>query len=120
MSFQRVIDILDQGIGGPDVDIGAHRAFWRGLTRDEFVAKTVFGNALVVLGDGPASNLVRALKGEAPFGFDLPEAPEGADFRRMPAGRPAVPTDSIAFIEQWINDGCPDEPVVDEPNVVGA
>lgn len=110
MSFQRVIDILDQSIGGPDVGIGAHRAFWRGLTRDEFVARKVFGNTLVVVGDGAASNLVLALKGEAPFGSDLPDPPEGADFRRMPAGRPPVPADSITFIEQWISDGCPDEP----------
>ena len=48
MGFQRVIEILDQAIGGPDVGIGAHRAFWRGLTRDEFVAKKVFGRALVI------------------------------------------------------------------------
>ena len=115
MSFQQVIEILDEAIGGPDVGIGAHRAFWRGLTRDEFVAKKVFGKPLVVVGDGAASNLVLALKGEAPFGSDLPEPPEGADVRRMPAGRPPVPAASIAIIEQWITEGCPDEPVAVEP-----
>lgn len=101
MNFQQVIEILDQAIGGPEADIGAHGPFWRGITRDKFVAKKVFSKDLVVLGDGAASNLVRALKGETPFG-------EGAIFPRMPAGGlPAAPAESIALIEQWINDGCP-------------
>lgn len=109
MSFRRVIDILDEAIGGPQVGIGAHRAFWRGLTREEFVAKKVFGKALVILGDGANSNLVLALKGQAPFGADLSDPPAGATISRMPAGLSPVPADSIAFIEGWINDGCPDE-----------
>ena len=88
MDFQGVIKILDEAIGGPGVGIGAHRAFWRDITRDEFVVKKVFGKAVVVLGDGANSNLVRALKGESPFGSDLPNPPEGATVRRMPAGRP--------------------------------
>ena len=102
MNFQQVVEILDQAIGGPVATIGPpHRTFWRGLTRDQFVAKKVLTKPLVVLGDGAASTLVRALKGETPFG-------EGATFPRMPAGgRPAVPAESIALIEQWINDKCP-------------
>ncbi|HEY9379335.1 MAG TPA: hypothetical protein VIQ02_19835, partial [Jiangellaceae bacterium] len=54
MGFQRVIEILDQAIGGPDVGIGRHGAFWRGITRDEFVAKKVLGKPLVP-GDATAS-----------------------------------------------------------------
>jgi hypothetical protein len=27
--FERVIQILDNAIGGPDASIGAHGAFWR-------------------------------------------------------------------------------------------
>ena len=74
--FERVIQILDNAIGGPDKDIRAHRAFpWRGLTRDQFVAKIVFGREVVTVGQGAASNLVRALKGEAPFGSDPPTPP---------------------------------------------
>ena len=109
MSFQRVIDILDQSIGGPGAGIGGpHRAFWRRLTLAEFITKEILGVPLVAPRDGAASGLVRALKGEAPFGFDLlPEPPEDAIFRRMPAGREPVPAGPIAFIEQWINDGCP-------------
>jgi hypothetical protein len=73
--FERVIQILDDAIGGPDKNIRAHRAFWRGLTWDEFVAKIIFGREVVTVGQGAASNLVKALKGEAPFGSDLPTPP---------------------------------------------
>jgi hypothetical protein len=56
--------------------------------------------------------LRRALKGEAPFGKDLPAPPAGATIKRMPVGFHPVPAESIAVIEQWIDDGCPDqEPV---------
>ena len=51
--YERVIQILDTAIGGPDVGIGAHGAFWRGLTRDQFVAKRVFGQDVVQVGQGP-------------------------------------------------------------------
>ena len=115
MDFQGVIKVLDESIGGPGAGIGAHRAFWRDITRDEFVAKKVFGKAVVVLGDGANSNLVRALKGESPFGSDLPNHPQDATIRRMPAGRPPVPAASIAAIEQWIDAGCPQESVAAQP-----
>jgi photosystem II stability/assembly factor-like uncharacterized protein len=105
--LQKVVDILDAAIGGPDVNIAMHRAFWRGLSRDEFVAKKVLGLDLLVVGDGAASNLVKALRGEAPFGADLPDPPAGAQFSRMPSGRPPVPVADVDFIQQWIDDGCP-------------
>jgi photosystem II stability/assembly factor-like uncharacterized protein len=107
--FQRVCEILDDAIGGPDANIGMHGPFWRGLTSEQFVTKQVFGRPLLVVGDGAASNLVRALKGEAPFGADLEEPPEGATFSRMPAGLPPLASASIAFIQAWIDDGCPDD-----------
>ncbi|WP_194825044.1 YCF48-related protein [Nocardia sp. XZ_19_231] len=109
MGFQRVIQILDDSVGGPDAGVLRHGPFWRNISRDQFIVKKVFGRPLVVLGDGAASNLVLALKGESPFGSDLDDAPEDADTRRMPAGRPAVPADQIAFIEKWIDDECPEE-----------
>lgn len=99
--FERVVQILDQAIGGPDATIRAHGPFWRRKTRDEFVAAQVFGVELVAVGRGEASNLVRALKGEVPF--------DGSQFARMPSGRPPVPGDEIAFIERWIDDGCPED-----------
>lgn len=106
---ERVMQILDEAIGGPNVNIGIHGAFWRGLTRDQFVAKKVFNLDLVVVGNGPASNLVKALKGEAPFGADLPNPPPGAQFSRMPAGLSPVSDADIAFIQTWIDDDCPED-----------
>src|SRR4051794_34289883 len=113
--FQRIIDILDTAIGGPMVDIAVHRAFWRGLTRDQFVAKKVFGLDLVQVGQGADSNLVKALRGVAPFGSDLPDPPADAQFSRMPAGRPPMPDADIAFIERWIDEGCPVDDVAARP-----
>ena len=107
IGFKQVIDILDASVGGPSAPVGAHGAFWRGLTRDQFVQKRVFGRALVALGDSAASNLAKALKGEAPFGSDIGAL--GATFPRMPAGRPPVGATEIAEIEGWIDAGCPEE-----------
>lgn len=104
--FEHVIQILDDAIGGPDASIGAHGTFWRGLTRDQFVAKKVFTLPLIVVGQGASSNLVLALKGETPFGNDLPSPPPDARFPRMPFGLPPVAAEDIAFIERWIDEGC--------------
>ena len=107
-SFEQVIQILDTAIGGSEQNIGVHGAFWRGPTRDQFVALSVKKLPLVSLGDGAGSNLVKALKGESPFGKDLPSPPPDARFSRMPARLPRVPGGDIAFIQKWIDDGCPD------------
>lgn len=104
--FERVIQILDESIGGPTVNIAVHGAFWRGVTRDQFVAKKVQGLDLLVLGNGAASNLVKALKGESPFGQDLDNPPPGARFDRMPSGLDSVSPLNIAFIQKWIDDRC--------------
>lgn len=111
--FERVIQILDEAIGGPAASIRAHGTFWRGLTRDQFVAQEVFTRPLIVVGRGGDSDLVKALRGEFPFGSNT--GTPGATFRRMPAGRPPVPVDQIAFIERWIDDGCPEDPLPSEP-----
>lgn len=104
--YQEVIDILDSAIGGSTASIGAHGPFWRGKTKGQFVDAMVFGQALLIKGNGKGSNLVKALRGETPFGSDI-GAP-GATFRRMPAGQPAVSPQQVAVIEKWIDDGCPD------------
>jgi hypothetical protein len=103
--YQQIIDILDAAVGGSAASVGAHGAFWRGKTRDQFVAATVFGQKLLVVGDGAGSNIVKALSAQAPFGADT--GTPGATFRRMPAGRPPVPAAKIAVIKKWIDDGCP-------------
>lgn len=106
--FQSVIDILDRAIGGPTVQIGFHRAFWR-VPRDQFIEVRVFDEFdLVVVGDGAASNLIKALKGEAPF--------DGSGSPRMPVGG-EVPPEEIAFIERWIDEGCLEDPLEPDSTV---
>jgi photosystem II stability/assembly factor-like uncharacterized protein len=105
--FDRVIQILDAAIGGPNVNIAVHGAFWRGLTRQQFVEKKVQGLDLLVVGNGAASNLIKALKGEVPFGADLEPPPAGALYDRMPSGLNSVADEDIAVIAKWIDDGCP-------------
>ena len=115
--FDRVIQILDESIGGPGVNIAVHGAFWRGVTRDQFVAKKVQGLDLLVMGDGAGSNLVKALKGESPFGQDLDDPPHGARFDRMPSGLDPVSPANIAFIQKWIDDRCPEDTLVARPEL---
>ena len=83
--LEQVVTILDRAIGGPDVNIPVHGAFWRGQTRDSFVALKVRGLDLLVVGNSAASNLIKALKGQAPFGADLDPPPAGAQFTALPA-----------------------------------
>jgi len=103
--FAKVKEILDTLVQGRN--IGAHGAFWRGLSRDQFVAHRVFGYTLVTPGNGANSNLIKALTGQAPFGQDM--GTSGGFMRRMPAGLPAARAEDIDFIQTWINDGCPEE-----------
>jgi hypothetical protein len=108
MKFEDVIAILDDSVGGPDAEVASHGPFWRGITRDRFIAMRVGGRRLVTLGDGDNSNLVKSLRGQAPFGSDLPDPPEGAVTPSMPPSLPPVPAESIKRIADWIDDGCPD------------
>jgi hypothetical protein len=55
---------------------------------------------------GARSGLILAIKGEAPFGTGI-----GGGIPRMPLFRSPVAPDDIAFIEKWIDDDCPDEPM---------
>jgi hypothetical protein len=104
-NFREIVDILDAAVNGPETEVGPpHHAFWRNVTRDEFVATMLLGQPIVISGDGAHSNLIRSLKGELPFGSG-----PGAEFPRMPVGFDPVPDESIQAIESWIDDGCPDE-----------
>lgn len=105
--LDQVKEILDRAVDGEV--IGAHGAFWRNKTRDQFVQTRVFGRVLLVPGQPANSNILKALRGLPPFGSDVGAA--GAIFRRMPAGRAAVAAEDIALIETWIADGCPDDQV---------
>ncbi|SCB53505.1 hypothetical protein GA0061099_10684 [Bradyrhizobium yuanmingense] len=103
--YQEIIEILDTAVGGSASPVGAHGAFWRNQTRDQFVALVIFGQKLLILGDGAESNLVKALLGRAPFGSDI--GTPGGNFRRMPAGWPAIDPAKVDVIKRWIDDGCP-------------
>lgn len=103
--FEKIKQMLDALVGGQE--IGAHGAFWRGATLEEFKAQTVFGYPLLVVGKSAESNLIRALSGEAPFGSDIGTG--GAFFRRMPAGRGAASAAQVQYIARWIDAGCPDD-----------
>jgi len=105
--LDRMKEILESSVNGEA--IGAHGAFWRTLDLEKFKTKKVYGKLLVELGNGPGSNLVLALRGQTPFGDDV--GTPGASYPRMPARRPAIPEEQIAFIEKWITDGCPDDEV---------
>jgi hypothetical protein len=105
VGFSDIQAVLDKAIGGANVNIGAHHAFWRGITRDQFVAKTVFTIAVVAVGDASSSNIIKALRGQVPFGNDVGTV--GANLPRMPYGMAAMPEADINLIEGWINNGCP-------------
>jgi hypothetical protein len=109
--FDHVVEILETAVHNET--IGKHGNFWRNKTREQFIATKVFGKILLVPGKASDSNIIKAMRGLAPFGVDTDNPPPGAIFDRMPAGRPAVPEQSIQFIEKWINDGCPDDDVAD-------
>src|SRR5262249_2324971 len=44
-TYARIQQLLDEAIHGET--IGAHGPFWRTLTRDQFVAKSIFGKKLI-------------------------------------------------------------------------
>jgi hypothetical protein len=113
-NFLEIKEILDNAVGGAAVPVaGPHRAFWRTQTRDQFVNFKILGLPIVTLGNGSGSTIVKALRGEAPFGQDF--GTPGASFRRMPAGLAPMAAEKIAVISAWIDAGCPDK-----ADVVGA
>jgi tyrosinase len=137
--YEHVQEILRNAAGDADPSHGGAGRFWE-LPRDQFVELTIYGVELIpkeLRGSSGASSagaaddhccggaksastastadacapdrpspktagLIKALRGEAPF--------DGSHFPRMPMGRPPVAEGDIAYIEQWIADGCPEEP----------
>jgi hypothetical protein len=117
--FQKVVRLLEDGVRG--FRIGAHHNFWRDCTRDQFVAASVYGNPLFTARpdgtfDAAGSTLIKALRGDAPFGADLRPGQEGSFFPRMPAEHPPLPRQVIQYIHSWIDRGCPDN---DPPGQIG-
>jgi hypothetical protein len=97
-TFQDIQEILDELVDNRS--FGAHGAFWRTLSRDEFVEHRVFGYQIIKLGNPSESNIIKALKGLPPF--------NGVPFRSMPAGMDEATAIQIKTIEDWIENGCPE------------
>jgi hypothetical protein len=118
-NFGKVVRLLEGSVRG--FRIGAHRNFWRGVTRDEFVAMSVFGQPLIALRpdgsfDAANSNLIKALRGEPPFDAPPDGEHDPARYPRMPAEHPPMPAQGIEYIYRWIEAGCPES---DPPSQVG-
>lgn len=116
--YLRIKQILDEAVNGED--FAAHGPFWRSLTRDQFVNKSIFGRKVIVQRpdgtfDPDESNLVKALEGRAPFGKNLMPPPPGAIWPRMPDGYDPVPSERIQEIRDWIVAGCPDVDPMRQP-----
>jgi hypothetical protein len=63
--FDHVVEILDTAVNHQI--IGAHGNFWRGTTLQQFIGLTVRGKTLLVPGNSANSNIIKALRGLAPF-----------------------------------------------------
>jgi hypothetical protein len=100
LRFANVIAILDEAVGGPDVDIGVHGAFWRNVSCREFVALEVLGLPLINRDSPIESNLLKAITGRAPF--------DGSEYPQMPAWLDPIDAQKAAAIEAWIVNGCPE------------
>jgi len=114
--FQQVRDILNAAAGDSDADYGGIGRFWD-KDHETLLNAAVHGEAMIAPpnccsserggetdnrpGRGESSGLVKGLRGEAPF--------DGSRFPPLPWGGARVGTDEIAFISEWIDDGCPDQ-----------
>src|SRR5215210_956849 len=100
-TFADIQKILDDAV--QNEDIGSHGPFWRGISRDQFVVKKVFGCQIILTEDGkfvgPKSPLVRILQASI-------ECPVGRTRPQMPFGFPALPGDKIQVISDWIDAQC--------------
>lgn len=102
--YGKVQALLDAVAGESRPSHQGFERFWRLPLREFLAIGGIYGVTLVVPGDGAGSGLIQALKGEPPFG------PDGMP--RMPMNRPPMAAADIAFIEAWIDDGCPDDPLI--------
>jgi hypothetical protein len=101
--FPDIQKILDDAVEGHE--IGAHGPFWRNVTRDQFVAKKVFGCGIIFSDngtfDGPRSPLVQILQNPI-------ECPAERERPQMPVGFPPVSADKVQIISNWIDAQCPE------------
>jgi tyrosinase len=129
--YERVKEILNQASGDAHPSYQGHDRFWN-LPHAQFLEVEIYGIRMIAppaasssagtppakscchgAGEtaaavaapqpvrGAASGLIKGLKGEPPF--------DGSQFPRLPWGGSPVSYEDIAFIERWIDDGCPEK-----------
>jgi hypothetical protein len=100
--FPDIQTLLDEAVNNEN--IGRHGPFWRNISRDEFVAKIVFGCLILHTEDGKfvgsKSQLVTILRGGI---TDCKQKLRP----QMPVGFPAVSAEKIQIISDWIDAQCP-------------
>ena len=109
-TFSDIVDLLNTlvPLGDPNIKDAPHQAFWRGVTRDQFVSKTTddwgVNGKLVVPGDLTNSNLFLALSGTSPFdGSQLPQMP---DINSDPNAKTAT-AEQLDTVKNWIMNQAP-------------
>jgi len=98
--YAKVQRILDETVGDLNPFHAGHGRFWL-LPLNEFLSlPPIYGHSLIAdpgPNRGERSALVKVLKGQ------LPGIPQ------MPLNRPPLNDDAIRFIQDWIDDGCPED-----------
>ena len=101
--FADIQKILDDAVESGNVG-APHSAFWRGVTRDEFVIKKVLGCPIIHSEGGEfvgaKSQLVTILRASI---TDCNQRPRP----QMPFGFNPVTADNIQTISDWIDAQCP-------------
>jgi hypothetical protein len=101
--FERVRQLLNDAVGTRSPSHGGRGKFWN-LPLDQLKTLKVVGQRVIETEGadrGARSGLVKALKGDPPFDED--------GFDRMPLGGLYLADTDIAFIQKWIDDGCPED-----------
>ncbi len=117
--YERVKEILDRAAGESSADYDGHGNFWH-LPLAQLLEVEIYGVRMIApigtatrscchrdeiaadaksAGRGAKSGLIRGLRGRPPF--------DGSQYPPLPWGGQAVPDAGIAFISDWIDDGCP-------------
>ena len=101
--FPDIQKILDDAVSNEEVG-PPHRAFWRNVTRDEFVIAKVVGCPIIYSENGTfvgsKSLLVTILRG------DVTDCNRKAR-PQMPYGFDPMPQDKVQTISDWIDAQCP-------------
>ena len=104
-TFAEVQAALDNYVGTPNnfpVASAPHGVFWqKGTTQEEKYQYFITGDAIhgfpiLVVGDGPNSNIINALQGTGKFSGEFPQ---------MAPGGPALDQPTIDAISAWITAG---------------